>query len=84
MQVSLLSAVAQTSITAPTLKRLGASLLTAAWLSVSAVNGGAALRLAFQADIPGQVFVSATLLGAELPCFTGQGAEGALHCLAVA
>jgi hypothetical protein len=81
LQVSLLSAVAQATVTAPTLAKLGAAALAANWATLSARDAGGTLRVTLSGDIPGQVFVGVTMLGEELPCFRGQGAAGAAHCL---
>ena len=74
VQLGLVSGVAQASVNAPTLESLGSELLASRWVNVSAMEEGRKLQLALSADIPGQVFVAASLLGTALKCFEGQGA----------
>ena len=68
-----LNTVLQVETVAPSLQPLGAEMLSSGWLKTRAADDGSSVTLRLQADIPGQAFVRATLLGSELPCFSGQG-----------
>jgi hypothetical protein len=71
VQTENLLAVMQVELTAPSLRTLGAELLSSDWVLFKSNDDGTSMTLSFKADIPGQVFVKVALLGDKLPCFDG-------------
>lgn len=76
--MGLLNTVVQVETVAPSLRPLGAEMLASGWATARPAADGSSITLQLQADIPGQAYVRATLLGSELPCFSGQGAPNNL------